>query len=136
MHYVSTRDSRQRPERIEFEDVLLRGLAPDGGLYVPEAWPSFDAAFIRALRGKSYAEAAAKIMAPFIGNALTTTQLERIVAAAYRDFDHEAIAPLREMAPDLWLLELFHGPTLAFKDYALQLVARCSTRCWRGARAA
>jgi threonine synthase len=124
VHYVSTRDSRPWPERIEFDDALLRGLAPDGGLYVPEQWPDFSREFIRALRGRSYSEIAARVMAPFLGGSLAPPQLERILAASYRDFDHEAVAPLRELAPDLWLLELFHGPTLAFKDYALQLVGR------------
>jgi threonine synthase len=124
MYYVSTRDSRPWPERIEFEDVLLRGLAPDGGLYLPEQWPAFSAETIRSWRGLSYSEIAAKVLAPFLGAGLGQLQLERIIAASYRDFDSEALAPLKEIASDLWLLELFHGPTLAFKDYALQLVGR------------
>ena len=124
MHYISTRDGRTWPERIEFEEVLLRGLAPDGGLYVPEQWPDFSVDFIRGLRGKSYVEIAARVMAPFMGTSLSPQNFERILTASYRDFNHEAIAPLRQLAPELWLLELFHGPTLAFKDYALQLVGR------------
>ena len=124
MHYVSTRDGRPRPERVEFEEVLLRGLAPDGGLYLPEQWPRFSPESIRLLRGKTYAEIAARVMAPFLGDVLTPQKLENIVANTYREFDHEAVAPLKEVATDLWLLELFHGPTLAFKDYALQLVGR------------
>jgi len=124
VYYVSTRDNRPWPERIEFEETLLRGLAPDGGLYVPDQWPHFPPDYIRAMRGKSYAEIAARVMAPFIGTALSPPQLDRVLAAAYRDFGHEAVAPLREIASDLWLMELFHGPTLAFKDYALQVVGR------------
>ncbi len=122
MPYLSTRDARTPPERLAFEDVLLAGLAPDGGLYVPEAWPALDAAALRALRGRSYAEIAAAVMAPFIGEALSPEALATLVAGAYRGFDHAAVAPLKEIGPELWLMELFHGPTLAFKDYALQLV--------------
>ena len=120
--YLSTRDARTPPERLGFEDVLLAGLAPDGGLYVPDAWPHFDAASLRALRGRSYAEIACAVMAPFIGDALPPAALQRLVAGAYRGFDHAAVAPLKQLGPEFWLLELFHGPTLAFKDYALQLV--------------
>jgi len=124
LHYLSTRDARPRPERIGFEDALLRGLAPDGGLYVPEALPRFAPDFIRDLRGRSYAEIAVRVMAPFLGDAVAPAEIERIAADSYRGFDHAAVAPLRQLGPDLWLLELFHGPTLAFKDYALQFVAR------------
>jgi threonine synthase len=120
--YLSTRDARTPPERLAFEDVLLAGLAPDGGLYVPEVWPTLDAAALRALRGRSYAEVAAAVMAPFLGAALAPEALANLVAGAYRGFDHAAVAPLKEIGPELWLMELFHGPTLAFKDYALQLV--------------
>jgi len=108
--------------RLGFEDVLLAGLAPDGGLYVPDAWPQLDAASLRALRGRSYAEIAGAVVAPFIGEALSAVELQRLVVTAYRAFDHAAVAPLKELGPELWLMELFHGPTLAFKDYALQLV--------------
>ncbi|HEX4113496.1 MAG TPA: threonine synthase [Stellaceae bacterium] len=124
MPYVSTRDGRPRPERVEFEEVLLRGLAPDGGLYLPDQWPSLSTAALRALRGRPYAEVAARVMGPFLGHAVTPARLAQILAESYADFDQEAVAPLRQIAPDLWLLELFHGPTLAFKDYALQLVGR------------
>ena len=120
--YLSTRDARTPPSRLAFEDVLLAGLAPDGGLYVPEAWPTLDAPALRALRGRSYAEIACAVAAPFIGDALPSARLEPLVAVAYRAFDHAAVAPLKELGPELWLMELFHGPTLAFKDYALQLV--------------
>jgi threonine synthase len=124
VHYISTRDGRDRPERLSLEDVLLSGLAHDGGLYVPETLPRFEAAQLRALRGRSYAEIAAAVIAPFLGDSLAARDLADMTAAAYRDFAHAAVAPLREIDAELWLLELFHGPTLAFKDYALQLVGR------------
>jgi threonine synthase len=122
VQYVSTRDARRPPERLGFEAVLLAGLARDGGLYVPESWPNLDAAALRALRGRSYAEIAAAVMAPFLGAAIEPAQFRRLVEGAYANFGHAAVAPLKQLGSDLWLLELFHGPTLAFKDYALQLV--------------
>ncbi|HWI29544.1 MAG TPA: threonine synthase [Stellaceae bacterium] len=122
MRYLSTRDARTPPERLSFEDVLLAGLAPDGGLYVPDAWPVLDADALRRMRGRSYAEIAEAVVAPFIGEAIAPEALSELVSEAYAGFDHAAVAPLRQLGPDLWLLELFHGPTLAFKDCALQLV--------------
>ena len=121
MRYISTRGSAPT---LNFEDVLLTGLARDGGLYVPEAWPQLTPADIRALRGLPYAEQAARIMWPFVEGALSREDFDRIVAETYAVFEHKAVAPLRQIEQDLWLLELFHGPTLAFKDYALQLVGR------------
>jgi threonine synthase len=120
--YLSTRDARTPPERLSFEDVLLAGLAPDGGLYVPEAWPRLGADELRRMRGHSYAEIARAVVAPFIGDAIAPEALRALVADAYAGFGHAAVAPLKQLGPDLWLMELFHGPTLAFKDYALQLV--------------
>jgi threonine synthase len=120
--YLSTRDARTPAERLAFEDVLLAGLAPDGGLYVPEAWPALEPQALRALRERSYAEIAAAVVAPFVGEALAPEALAHLAAAAYRGFDHVAVAPLKEIGSQLWLMELFHGPTLAFKDYALQVV--------------
>jgi threonine synthase len=122
VHYISTRDGRSRPERLSFDAVLLNGLARDGGLYVPAEWPRLGAAEMRAWRGRSYTEIAAAVVAPFIGEAIEPEMLHRIVDAAYRSFDHAAVAPLKQLGPELWLMELFHGPTLAFKDHALQLV--------------
>jgi threonine synthase len=122
VQYVSTRDARRPPERLGFEAVLLAGLARDGGLYVPESWPKLDTAALRTLRGRSYAEIAAAVMTPFLGGAIELAQFRRLVEAAYAKFEHPAVAPLKQLGSDLWLLELFHGPTLAFKDYALQLV--------------
>ncbi len=122
MRYISTRDGRSPAEARPFDDILLAGLAPDGGLYVPETWPLFDAGKLRALKGKSYAEAAFAVTAPFLGDAVTPAEWRAIIDRAYRGFDDADVAPLRQLAPDLYLLELFHGPTLAFKDYALQLI--------------
>ena len=121
MRYVSTRG---RAPALAFDEVLLAGLAADGGLYVPERWPRLGEAEIADLAGLPYAEAAARVMRPFVGEAIEGGAFARMVADAYAGFDHEAVAPLSELAPDLWLLELFHGPTLAFKDIALQLVGR------------
>lgn len=121
MRYVSTRG---KAPVLGFEDVLLSGLARDGGLYVPETWPTLTHDEIRALRGLSYAELAVRIMAPFIGDALSEDELRTIATDAYAQFGHSAVAPLKQLDSDLWVMELFHGPTLAFKDYALQVVGR------------
>jgi len=119
--YVSTRG--QAPV-LNFDEVLLAGLARDGGLYVPENWPRFSATEIRALRGLDYASFAAKVMAPFVEGCLTPDELTALCRDAYAGFTHKAVAPLKQVDANLWLMELFHGPTLAFKDYALQLVGR------------
>jgi threonine synthase len=122
VRYLSTRDGRATPATYSFEDVLLAGLAEDGGLYVPEALPALDAAALRDWAGLSYAELAARVMALFVGESFDIAELRRLTAAAYGNFGHEAVAPLTQLDERLWLLELFHGPTLAFKDLALQLV--------------
>ena len=122
LRYISTRGAA--PD-LEFDDVLLTGLARDGGLYVPEAWPRFDGGMVKALRGQSYEAVATQVAAPFIpGGAVTADVLERLVAEAYAGFGHTARAPLVQVDQQLWLMELFHGPTLAFKDYAMQLLGR------------
>ena len=121
MRYLSTRG--QAPER-DFAGVLLAGLAEDGGLYVPAAWPHFSAADLRSLRCLPYAEAAARIIAPFTGDCVPFETLRAMCRDAYAGFTHPATAPLVQLDTDLWVLELFHGPTLAFKDFALQLVGR------------
>ncbi|MBX6322847.1 MAG: threonine synthase [Rhodospirillaceae bacterium] len=121
MRYISTRGTAPA---LAFDEVLLAGLARDGGLYLPESWPRLGAAEIRALAGRPYAEAAVRIMAPFLGGRLGEDEFAELVAAAYAPFRHPAVAPLRQLDAGLWLLELFHGPTLAFKDVALQLLGR------------
>ena len=122
MPYLSTRDRRQPPERIPFDAVLRDGLAHDGGLYLPAAWPMLSAADLTALRGKSYAEIALRVTTPFLDGIVAPPQWEKMIEAAYADFDDPDIAPLKQLGDGFWLEELFHGPTLAFKDYALQLV--------------
>ncbi|MBP2298083.1 threonine synthase [Azospirillum picis] len=121
MRYVSTRGVAPV---LGFEDVLLAGLARDGGLYVPETWPQFTADDIRALRGLPYSEIAVRVMLPFLGGAIAEDEFRAIVRDAYAGFDHAAVTPLVQIDPTTWVLELFHGPTLAFKDVALQLLGR------------
>ena len=119
MDYVSTRG---RAAHISFEDVTLAGLASDGGLYVPRAWPTLSRDAIAALAGKSYVETAVTVMTPFIGDALTEDELRDLCTQGYGRFSHDAVTPLVQLDARHWLLELFHGPTLAFKDVALQLL--------------
>ena len=121
MRYVSTRG--QSPA-VGFTDTLLAGLAPDGGLYIPESWPSFTADQIAAFAGKPYAQVAATVLARFVGDDIPRATLDRLCAEAYATFAHPAVTPLEQLDSDLWLLELFHGPTLAFKDVAMQILAR------------
>ncbi len=121
MRYISTRG---RAPVLEFDDVLLTGLARDGGLYLPEAWPQFSADEIRALRGLSYAELAERVVAPFVGGKIEQAALANILVDAYKDFGHDAVAPLVQLDANLWAMELFHGPTLAFKDFAMQFLGR------------
>jgi threonine synthase len=124
LHYLSTRDPRPSPATRSFEEVLLAGLAEDGGLYVPARLPVLDAAALRACAGLPYAELAARLVGHFTGDAFTPEALRRLADEAYRGFRHRAVAPLVQLDERLWLLELFHGPTLAFKDLALQLVGQ------------
>ncbi|MBI4031914.1 MAG: threonine synthase, partial [Proteobacteria bacterium] len=123
MRYISTRGPGA-PQ--SFADVLLSGLAPDGGLYVPAQWPEPDPAALKSLKGKSYAETAFHVMKPFVGDSIGENDLRAIIGQTYNagSFDSADIAPLVKIAPDLWLLELFHGPSYSFKDYALQLLGR------------
>ena len=121
MRYISTRG--QAPV-LEFDEVLLAGLARDGGLYVPEVWPKFSADEIRSLRGLSYPELAMRIVAPFVDGKIDDAALQEILAEAYSGFGHEAVAPLVQLDANLWTMELFHGPTLAFKDFAMQFLGR------------
>ena len=121
MKYISTRG--QAPS-LSFRDVLLAGLATDGGLYVPETWPQLSPDEIAGLSGLSYAEAAITVMWPFVEGEIERGAFEAIVHEAYATFRHEAVCPLVQTGPDEFVLELFHGPTLAFKDVAMQLIAR------------
>jgi len=121
MEYVSTRG---KAPVLGFSDVLLTGLAEDGGLYVPATWPQFSEADIRAMRGLSYADLATQVMLPFIGDDIDEATFSAIVRDAYSSFSHDAVAPLKQIDHNTWLMELFHGPTIAFKDYALQLLGR------------
>jgi threonine synthase len=121
MRYMSTRGDA--PEQ-DFAGVLLAGLAPDGGLYVPAAWPHLSQADLRALRGLPYADIAARIMSLFTGDSVAYADLHSMCRDAYAGFTHPATIPMVQLGTDLWVLELFHGPTLAFKDLALQLLGR------------
>lgn len=119
MQYVSTRGSAPT---LDFAGVTLAGLANDGGLYVPAEWPRFSRDEIASMRGLPYAELAARIMQPFVGDCLTPESLRGLTAKAYGRFAHAAVTPLTQLDEQQWLLELFHGPTLAFKDVALQML--------------
>jgi threonine synthase len=138
MYFISTRG--QAP-RASFADVLLAGLAPDGGLYVPESWPQFSAAEIAAFKGKPYQAVAFDVLSRFAGESFSEAELKADIDAAYAGFEDPAIAPLRQIAPgsngSQYLLELFHGPTFAFKDIALQILGRLFARALvrRGGRA-
>lgn len=121
MKYVSTRG--QSPAAA-FEDVLLAGLARDGGLYVPESWPSLGLDDLRGFRGLSYQSVAHNIISRFVGESLSSSDLSGLIDGAYRSFRHKAITPLRQVDANAWILELFHGPTYAFKDVALQLLGQ------------
>ena len=119
MQYVSTRGSAPT---LDFAGVTLAGLANDGGLYVPAEWPQFSRDEIASMRGLPYAELAARVMQPFVGDCLTPESLRGLTAKAYGRFAHAAVTPLTQLDERQWLLELFHGPTLAFKDVALQML--------------
>lgn len=119
MDYVSTRGAAPA---LDFEEVTLAGLASDGGLYLPREWPRFADTEIAAMAGLPYAQLAAKVMQPFVGDSLSQQRLLELCEAAYGRFAHKAVTPLKQFDEQQWLLELFHGPTLAFKDVALQLL--------------
>ena len=121
MKYISTRGSG---EPQTFEQVLLTGLAPDGGLYVPTELPHIDVKQLADWKNLSYVDLAVEVVAPFVGDALPRSELERIIAESYAEFDHAEIAPVTELGDNEYLLELYHGPTLAFKDFALQVLGR------------
>jgi threonine synthase len=121
MRYVSTRGEAPA---LNFVEVMLAGLARDGGLYVPVTWPALDAKTIAGFTGRPYAEVAVEVIRPFVGDSIAEADLARMAQEAYGTFRHPATAPLVQLGASLFVLELFHGPTLAFKDLAMQLVAR------------
>ena len=121
MNYISTRGAA--PE-LGFEQTMLTGLARDGGLYLPETWPQLDAEEIAAFAGRPYEEVAFRVMRPFVADAFTDDEFREILARAYAGFGHVARCPLVQVGDNDWMLELFHGPTLAFKDVAMQLIGQ------------
>ena len=121
MRYISTRG---HAPACDFADVLLAGLAEDGGLFVPETWPHFSPADWRAMRGLPYHALAARVMQPFVGDAIPFETLRKICRDSYAGFGHSAVAPLVQLETNLFAQELFHGPTLAFKDMAMQVLGR------------
>jgi threonine synthase len=134
VNFISTRG---RAPQASFADVLLAGLAPDGGLYLPAEWPQISADEIATFKGARYQDAAFAILSRFTKGSFSDAELSADIEAAYTDFDAPEIAPLVEIGPGQYLLELFHGPTLAFKDIALQLLGRLFARALakRGGRA-
>jgi threonine synthase len=121
VRYVSTRGESAA---LDFEGVLLAGLAPDGGLYVPARWPRLSRKSLISLRGKRYAELAAVVLQPYLGRHLGAEAFGQLLAETYAAFDHPAVAPLVQLDRNDWVMELFHGPTLAFKDMAMQVLGR------------
>jgi len=128
MRYLSTRGAAPP---VDFTTAFLEGLAPDGGLYIPEVWPTLSQGQLKAMAGRAYASVAADILAAFAGESLSGADLQEDCAAAYARFAHPATAPLRQLSADHWMLELFYGPTLAFKDVAMQILARLYERVLR-----
>ncbi len=120
-HYISTRGSAPR---LGFCDAMLTGLARDGGLYVPETWPRLAPETIAAFAGRPYWEVAVEVIRPFVGGEISDADLGRMANEAYATFRHPAVVPLDQSGPNQFVLELFHGPTLAFKDVAMQLLSR------------
>ena len=121
MKYVSTRG---KAPKLSFEDAVIAGLASDGGLYVPESIPEFSVQEIADMADLPYGELMFKIIHPFIGDEIPEEKLKEIIESSYSEFRHRAIAPLVQMDNQQFILELFHGPTMAFKDFALQFLGR------------
>jgi threonine synthase len=134
VRYVSTRG---KAPSLGFEDVLLTGLARDGGLYLPEAWPQIPRGEIARFAGQPYEDVALRVIRPFVGGDIDDASLSSLIREAYATFRHRTVAPLVQVGPADWVLELFHGPTLAFKDVAMQVLARLMDRALtrRGKRA-
>jgi threonine synthase len=117
--YISTRGTAPV---LEFDDVLLAGLGRDGGLYVPDFWPQFDAAKLEKLEALSYSHLAFEVIKPFVGDTITDQALKQILNGAYANFNADEVVALKEIGENEYLLELFHGPTIAFKDMAMQFL--------------
>ena len=134
MQFISTRGSAPPSS---FSDVLLAGLAPDGGLYLPQTWPQLTAAEIAGFKSLRYQDVAFQILSRFTRDSFSDAELRAAIESAYADFDAPDIAPLTEIREGRYLLELFHGPTLAFKDIALQVLGQLFSRALakRGGRA-
>lgn len=121
MRYISTRGDAPV---LSFEEAMLTGLARDGGLYLPETWPTMSEAEIADLAGRSFEDVAFRVMKPYIGDAFTDEEFRGIIDRAYASFGHDLRCPLVQVGPERWVLELHHGPTLAFKDVAMQLIGQ------------
>ena len=121
INYLSTRGGESS---LQYEDVLLSGLARDGGLFMPEEWPNFSHSELNEMKKLSYSELAATIMTPFIQPSLNYNEVLKICNEIYSKFTNDEVAPLKKMEDNLFVLELFHGPTLAFKDYAMQFLSK------------
>lgn len=121
MRYISTRGDTSA---VGFTDAVLGGLAPDGGLYVPEVWPTFSRDRIAAFAGMSYAQVAAEVLGAFAGDEIASADMLAMCEEAYATFSHKAVVPLVQIGPQTFIAELFHGPSLAFKDVAMQILAR------------
>lgn len=109
---------------LGFDDVLITGLARDGGLYVPDKWPRFSQVELKAMSKLSYPQLAIEVMRPFLSDTITEVTFSNLINETYGQFKHSSVAPLKQLDSNLWLMELFHGPTLAFKDYAMQILGR------------
>ena len=116
MHYLSTRDSSLKES---FIDILFQGLSKEGGLFLPTAWPQ---TAVDSLKGKNYQEISHDIILPFVKEDIQSIELKNIIDLTYKNFDHKKIAPIFNIDKNKYILELFYGPTLAFKDYALQFL--------------
>lgn len=121
MRYVSTRG---QAASVGFTDAVLGGLAPDGGLYVPETWPTFTRDEIASFAGMPYAQVAAKVLGKFAGDEISAADMLAMCEEAYGTFSHKAVVPMVQIGPQTFIAELFHGPSLAFKDVAMQILAR------------
>ena len=132
MRYISTRG--QAPA-LSFEEVVLTGMASDGGLYVPETLPEFSKEELADMAGLSYAEIAFRVMKPFVNGEIDDETFRRLVTEAYATFNHDAVVPLKQLDASHFLLELFHGPTLAFKTWRCNCWGDCWIATWRGERA-